>query len=447
MSDRQRVIWWLRRDLRLSDNVALAQALAAGAAVVPVFVLDSRLLAGAAPARRAFLFDALADLDARLRKRGSYLVVRRGNPAQELPALAREAGAGAVYFHRDLTPYARRRDVAVERALAVAGIDVRSFSDGYLAAPEDVVKADGMPYTVYTPYRRRFEQVVPLPETYTTGRPLHTPPGLASYDWRALAPAPVAPRPRGGETAGLARAKTFLQGDGLPRYAETRDILAADATSHLSADLHFGTVSVRALVRDARAARAEAPPAARRSIDVWLGELIWREFYAQVLWHFPHAARGAFRRAYDALRWENDPERFAAWCAGRTGFPIVDAAMRELNVTGFMHNRARMIVASFLTKDLLIDWRWGERYFLQHLVDGDVANNNGGWQWAAGTGTDAQPFFRIFNPIAQAKRYDPQGEYVRRWVPEVDDADAYPAPIVDHSAQRRRALALYRGGS
>ena len=413
--------------------------------MVPAFVLDPRLLAGAAPARRAFLLDALADLDSRLRKRGSYLVVRWGDPAQQIPALAREAGAGAIYFHRDLTPYARRRDARVGRELAAAGIDARSLSDGYLAPPEDVLKPDGTPYTVYTPYRRRFEQVVPLPETYTTGRPLHTPPGLASYDWRALAPARDARRTRGGETAGLARAKAFLQGDGLLRYAETRDILAAEATSHLSADLHFGTISVRALVRDARAARADAPAPARRSIDVWLGELIWREFYAQVLWHFPHAARGAFRRGYDALPWKNDPKLFAAWCAGRTGYPIVDAAMRELNESGFMHNRARMIVASFLTKDLLIDWRWGERYFLQHLVDGDMANNNGGWQWAASTGTDAQPFFRIFNPIAQAERYDPRGEYVRRWVPEVADADAYPAPIVDHAVQRRRALVLYRG--
>jgi deoxyribodipyrimidine photo-lyase len=268
---------------------------------------------------------------------------------------------------------------------------------------------------------------------------------------------------RGGETEALKLARQFMRrDDGLQAYRDTRDLMARDATSHLSPHIHLGTVSVRELVRAARDANAGTHG------KTWIDELVWREFYAQVLWHFPHAARGAFKRAYDSIGWENAAEQFAAWCEGRTGYPIVDAAMRQLNESGWMHNRARMVVASFLTKDLLIDWRWGEKYFLQQLVDGDVASNNGGWQWAAGTGTDAQPFFRIFNPVSQGTRFDSEGEYVKRWIPELErvppkyihapwtmPADVarragvqigkdYPAPMVDHAIQRERALKMYR---
>jgi deoxyribodipyrimidine photo-lyase len=280
-----------------------------------------------------------------------------------------------------------------------------------------------------------------------------------------------------GEAEGLKLAEEFVHRGGLRRYGLQRNELAGTTTSRLSPHLHFGTVSVRQLVRMARASEAASAKRPRQNpipardangVSAWIGELIWREFYAQVLWHFPNAARGSFRRQYEDIAWENDEEKFAAWCAGRTGYSLVDAAMRELQATGWMHNRARMIVVSFLTKDLLIDWRWGERYFMQHLIDGDVASNNGGWQWVAGTGTDAQPFFRIFNPVEQGKRYDAAGEYVRRWVPELAQVPTryihapwtmpeevaraagikvggeYPAPIVDHAEQRARALALFR---
>jgi len=459
----RRVIWWVRRDLRLTDNITLHYALREAASVIPVFVLDPCLLNSdkLAPARKQFLFDSLADLDARLRDRGGRLIVRRGDPARELARLARETQSDAVYFHRDYTPYARARDARVVNALGALGVRVEAFDDNYLAAPEQVLKDDGTPYTVFTRFRLRFEERVIVPNRYATRGDLNTPRDIASLDL------PRVEREhrfaRGGETEGLKLARAFLRrADGLRAYRDTRDFPARDATSHLSPHLHFGTVSVRELVRAAREADAGADG------KTWLDELVWREFYAYVLWHFPYAARGAFRRAYATIAWENDAEKFAAWCAGRTGYPIVDAAMRQLNATDWMHNRARMIVASFLTKDLLIDWRWGEKYFLQHLIDGDIASNNGGWQWAAGTGTDAQPFFRIFNPVLQGARFDPDGAYVKRWVPELARVPAkyihtpwrmpadvarrarveigrdYPAPIVEHAVQRERAVALYR---
>jgi deoxyribodipyrimidine photo-lyase len=459
----QRIIWWLRRDLRLNDNLTLHYALHDAASVIPVFVLDPHLLNSdrLAPARKQFPFDSLADLDARLRERGGRLILRRGDPARELSRLVQETQADAVYFHRDYTPYARRRDERVLNALVSLGVPVEQFNDNYLASPEQVLKDDGTPYTVFTRFRLRFEERVIVPNRYATRGNLNTPRSIASLDM------PRVERDhrfaRGGETAGLKLARAFLRrADGLCAYRDTRDFPARDATSHLSPHLHFGTVSVRELVRAAREADAGVDGKA------WLDELVWREFYAYVLWHFPHAARGAFKPEYDWLAWENDAENFSAWCAGRTGYPIVDAAMRQLNVTGWMHNRARMIVASFLTKDLLIDWRWGEKYFLQNLIDSDIASNNGGWQWAAGTGTDAQPFFRIFNPVLQGARFDADGAYVKRWLPElarvpskyihtpwmmpadvarraqVEIGKDYPKPIVDHTIQRERALAMYR---
>lgn len=456
----QRILWWVRRDLRVTDNITLHYALRDADSVIPVFILDPHLLNSKkfAPARKQFLFDSLADLDARLRERGGRLILRRGDPARELSRLVKETQADAVYFHRDYTPFARARDARVMNAL---GARVETFDDNYLAAPEQVLKDDGTPYTVFTRFRLRFEERVIVPNRYATRGDLNTPRDIASLDL------PTQKRDdrfaRGGETEGLKLARAFFRrADGLAQYKDVRDFLARDATSHLSPHLHFGTVSVRELVRAARDANAG------KQGKTWIDELVWREFYASVLWHFPHAARGAFRREYDAIAWENNAEKFAAWCAGRTGYPIVDAGMRQLNATGWMHNRARMIVASFLTKDLLIDWRRGEKYFLQNLVDGDVASNNGGWQWAAGTGTDAQPFFRIFNPLLQGAKFDSDGAYVKRWIPElarvpakyihapwtmprdivqrarVEIGNDYPAPIVDHAIQRERALAMYR---
>lgn len=459
----QRIIWWLRRDLRLTDNITLHYALRDAASVIPVFVLDSRLVNGdtISSARRQFLYDSLADLDAQLRKRNSRLIFRRGDSLRELTKLVKQTQADAIYFHRDYTPYARRRDERVVNALDMLGVHVEQFDDNYLAAPEQVLKDDGSPYTVYTRYRLRFEERINAPNHFAARGDLNIPRDITSLDIPTIKPNEHFAR--GGETEGLKLARAFIKrDDGLLLYKDLRDVMARDATSHLSPHLHFGTVSVRELVRAARKANAG------KQGKTWIDELVWREFYAHVLWHFPYAVHGAFRRAYDSLAWENDKEKFAAWCEGRTGYPIVDAAMRQLVTTGWMHNRARMIVASFLTKDLLVDWRWGEKYFMQHLIDGDVASNNGGWQWAAGTGTDAQPFFRIFNPMLQGARFDADGAYVKRWLPELARVPAkyihapwtmpadvarragieigkdYPKPMVDHAIQRERALKMYR---
>lgn len=472
----RRILWWARRDLRLDDNIVLHHALNDGAAVIPVFVLDPKLLNSEklAPARRQFLFEALRELDVNLKARGSYLVVREGEAASELVKLARETQADAVYFHADYTPYARRRDAKVTTALGEAGIRHASFNDLYLADPNQVVKEDGSPYTVYSRYRARFGTLVAVPERYSTSQALNTPPGIPSL---AL---PRARRnenyARGGEREGIELAREFVaRRNGLAEYGERRNDMAADATSHLSPHLHFGTVSVRDLVRMARKAHPRmdrqgnrAGRAGAENAKIWVDELVWREFLAHVLYHYPRAARESFRAEYAELPWEKDEALIAAWRRGETGYPIVDAGMRQLNKSGWMHNRARMITASFLTKDLLSDWREGERYFLQHLIDGDMASNNGGWQWSAGTGTDAQPYFRIFNPVLQGARFDPAGEYVRRWVPELAKVPAefihapwempddvarrigfalgkdYPKPIVNHAVRRERALELYR---
>jgi deoxyribodipyrimidine photo-lyase len=412
-------------------------------------------------------------VDVRLRKQGGRLILRYGNPVDELPKLAKEAQADAVYFHRDYPPFARRRDEQVTHALATLGVRVETFDDNYLAAPTQVLKDDGTPYVVYTRFRLRFEERIIIPDLYDTHRNLNTPPSIVS-----LIPSTIASRIKiqdlrgdvlscqGGESCARELLADFVKrDDGLACYRDTRDFMAQDATSHLSPHLHFGTISVRELVR---AASAQNDRANIKQAKTWVDELAWREFYSSVLWHFPHAARSSFKREYDNLVWDNHSEKFEAWCQGRTGYPIVDAGMRQLNATGWMHNRARMIVASFLTKDLLIDWRWGEKFFLQHLVDGDVASNNGGWQWAAGTGTDAQPFFRIFNPLLQSQKFDARGDYIRRWVPELARVPAqyihepgkmpvdvarragieigkeYPLPIVDHAIQRELALAMYR---
>lgn len=474
----KRILWWLRRDLRLADNLVLHQALNDAAAVIPVFILDAKLLNSKklAPARKQFLFQSLRELDADLKERGSYLVLGRGDAARELVRLAREAQADAVYFHADYTPYARRRDASVAAALARAGIPFQTFNDIYLAEPNQALKDDGGAYTVYTRYRARFESVVAIPPRYETQRRLNTPPNIISATLPRFHENPNFAR--GGQAAALALAQDFVRRpDGLESYAGLRNEPAGNATSQLSPHLHFGTISVRELVRMARARNGATlassgkgrkqggARSARASVQVWIDELVWREFYNQILYHFPHAARSAWRPAMQNLPWIADEEMFQAWCEGRTGYPIVDAGMRQLKAVGWMHNRARMVTASFLTKDLLISWQRGEEYFLKNLVDGDLASNNGGWQWVAGTGTDAQPFFRIFNPVLQSARFDTAGTYIRRWVPELAKvpteyihapwtmpadmgravgAGEYPKPIVNHALRRDWALAFYR---
>jgi deoxyribodipyrimidine photo-lyase len=473
-------IHWFRRDLRLHDNPALAAAAqASGGQVIPLFILDDAVLASSrtGAARVAFMLDSLRALDAALRERGSRLVLRRGSPGTTLRALAAECGAAGVTWNRDYTPYAAARDNAAVEALH--GLDVRTFAEATILEPREVLTKAGKPYTVYTPYRRSWRaRVEKLRGQLLTEQPAPT---LAAVpDAIVTQPLPTAADlgfataqqlPAGGEAAGRARLADFARGGGeIGGYAVRRDQPSLPATSRLSPYLRFGCVAPRACARAAlRAADLFDEPEQRLGAEAWLAELAWRDFYQQILANFPYVLRGAFKRQYDSLDWENDQALFAAWCAGRTGYPIVDAAMRQLNSEAWMHNRARMIVASFLAKDLLIDWRWGERYFMRQLVDGDHAANNGGWQWAAGTGTDAQPYFRIFNPTSQGQKFDPRGAFVRRYLPELERVPDryihtpwampiaaqrragvligrdYPAPIVDHAERRVRALELYRG--
>jgi deoxyribodipyrimidine photo-lyase len=480
-------IHWFRRDLRLRDNTALLDAAAVGA-VVPLFILDDAVLFGrwASPARTAWLLASLRALDAALRERGSRLIVRRGDPLAELLAVARECGAAGVRWNRDYTPYAVRRDSAIKAELRAAGLDAQSHKDAVIFELLEVATQEGRPYTVYTPYARRWRQLlgqrgatpggVPelrAPERWPTSLPLPELGELGMQLGHALPPA--------GEAAAGERLAAFasLRRDAaIASYDERRNLLAADGTSRLSPYLRLGALSprqcleaiaeCRSQLADWQRGPGDRPRSyAQAGIDTWEGELIWRDFYVQVLANHPHVLRGAFRREYDGLEWENDPALLAAWEEGRTGYPIVDAAMRQMRQEGWMHNRGRMIVASFLTKDLLVDWRLGERVFMRQLMDGDPAANNGGWQWAAGTGTDAQPFFRIFNPVSQGEKFDPEGSYVRRYVPELANVPAkhihaphlmapaeqlradvqvgrdYPRPVVDHKLQRERALALY----
>ena len=462
-------IWWIRRDLRLADNQALSAALDHAERVVPVFVLDPVLLNSdrVGDKRVAFLFGGLGQLDADLRARGSRLVIRRGDPAAELGTLFAETGATRIFAEEDFSPYARSRDAEVAAALPLhltGGLTVHP--------PGTVLKSDDTPYTVFTPFSRAWKALPAPSGQIVLEAPARLPtvpdlPGLAVPGEPAL-PASVPFQP--GEAEAQRRLDAFIDQAAPPiyHYAESRDRMDQDATSRLSPYLRFGMLSARQAVASAgAAAHAASNKQERRGADTWLNELIWREFYVHILYHFPQVRASSFRPVYDRIAWENDAGAFSAWCEGKTGYPVVDAAMRQLVETGWMHNRARMIVASFLVKDLLIDWRWGERFFLQHLVDGDPAANNGGWQWTAGTGTDAAPYFRIFNPILQGKRHDPNGVYVRRWLPALDRVpdkylhapwempekvqreagcvigSDYPAPIIDHAWARERTLAAY----
>ncbi|HIK46234.1 MAG TPA: deoxyribodipyrimidine photo-lyase [Leptolyngbyaceae cyanobacterium M65_K2018_010] len=471
------VLFWHRRDLRLSDNRGLAAARDRTPQVVGVFCLDPGILQGEdmAPARVAYLIGCLGVLQQRYAQAGGQLLILQGNPGQRIPALARALGANAVYWNRDVEPYSRRRDRAVAAALKEAGIEFRTtFWDQLLHAPGDIKTGAGDPYTVYTPFWRNWiKQDKPAP--------LPAPPGLQPLTSKQLAAAnqagcmelprtedlgfswsggfPVEP----GELAAQERLQEFCQSDqAIGAYAEQRNFPFVDGTSRLSAALKFGAVGIRTVWAAAAAAyQRSRSDEARGHVQTWQQELAWREFYQQVLYFFPELADGPYRPQWRDFPWVNNEDHFVAWCEGRTGYPIVDAAMRQLNQTGWMHNRCRMIVASFLTKDLIINWQWGEKYFMQHLVDGDLAANNGGWQWSASSGMDPKPL-RIFNPASQAQKFDPEAEYIRQWVPELRSLDTsylvtgkipapereragYPAPIVDHKIQQALFKDKYKG--
>ncbi len=442
-------IWWIRRDLRLTDNAPLHAALQAGS-VLPVYLLDPRL-ESLSSRRRNFLYAGLHALDRDLRARGSYLVLRRGHPLDALRALLAETGATRILAERDFTPFARQRDAVIARQLPLTLLDGQTVHP-----PESLIKPDGTPYTVYTPYAKAWKarlipiHLLPAPEI------IPTPAGILSDPLPPFHADSVFPA---GERAALQRLEDFLSGP-IWDYADLRNRLDLDATSRLSPYFRFGMIGLRQAVHAVRQIMAEPHHKPLRGPETWLNELIWREFYIQILYHFPHVTQTAFRAELADIPWCNDESDFIAWKEGRTGVPLVDAAMRQLLETGWMHNRARMIVASYLVKDLLIDWRWGEAWFMETLIDGDPAANNGGWQWTAGVGTDAAPYFRIFNPVLQSRKFDPHGDYIRRWLPELRHLDSqtihapwqigirvpgYPAhPLIDHEAARERTLQAYQ---
>ena len=433
-------ILWLRRDLRVHDHPALEAARLRAEHLVPVYCFDDRLLHGrhASGPRTQFLLECLADLDRSLRARGSRLVVRHGRPEREIPKLVAETGADAVHLSADAGPFARARDRRVMEALAVAA----HGHPGLFAVDDlDAIRTQaGDPYTVFTPFHRAWLRTARRPAHGAPRRLPPLPPGLEPGRLPELGDLglrqEIADPMPGGESPARQRLTRFVA-DRAAAYADTRDLIAEDGASRLSPYLHFGCLSPREV--------EERVPS-----EAFRRQLCWRDFYAHVLRHFPRNAHSEHQARYrGTIRWSRAERRFEAWCEGRTGYPLVDAGMRQLRREGWMHNRARLVVASFLTKDLGIDWRWGERWFMRLLLDGDEASNNGNWQWIASVGVDPQPAFRrMFNPARQQERFDPDRAYVRRYVPELRDGSAhdYPAPIVDHAAARQEALARYRVG-
>lgn len=422
-------LFWFRRDLRLEDNAGLFHALKDGKPVVPVFIFDRNILDELEEERDRrveFIHQALQHMQQSLVKFGSTLDVRYGFPKDVYRQLLQDYTIEKVFTNHDYEPYARNRDKDIAEWLKEWGISFHTYKDQVIFEKNEVVKDDGKPYTVFTPYSRKWKanlndftfRAYPAKKHFSDfyQQPLKEIPSLASMKFKPV-----------GEAFPSRKWKEEV----IRNYSAQRDLPAIEGTSRLGVHLRFGTISIRELAGKTRPLN-----------DTFLNELIWRDFYHMILWHFPRVVGHAFKPEYDKIEWRNNENEFNAWCNGMTGYPIVDAGMRELNTTGYMHNRIRMVVASFLTRHLLIDWRWGEAYFAKKLLDFDLAANNGGWQWAAGSGCDAAPYFRIFNPYLQTKKFDPDLKYIRHWVPEFEELD-YPLPVVVHEFARKRCLEVY----
>ncbi len=423
-------IFWFRRDLRAEDNEGLARALKSGYRVLPLFIFDTGILdrlEARKDRRIEFIAGALGELQKTFTAAGSSLAVYHASPVDAYRKLLTEFNVRAVYANHDYEPYAVSRDAAVGELLKESAIPFHTFKDQVIFEKNEVLKSDGTPYTVFTPYAKAWKRLL-------TKEPVtpHPSPDLRS-NLLKISPLLI---PSVSDLGFLKTGYTYsapeIDTDIIKNYHNTRNIPSLAGTSRLGPHLRFGTVCIRKLVSTALTLN-----------EVWLNELIWREFFMAILWHFPHVAENSFKRKYDSIRWLNNEEEFGRWCNGMTGFPIVDAGMRELNETGFMHNRVRMITAGFLIKDLLIDWRWGEAYFASKLLDYELSSNNGNWQWAAGCGCDAAPYFRVFSPAEQTRKFDPDLSYIKKWVPE-SASPSYPKPVVDHSLASVRAVLAYR---
>jgi deoxyribodipyrimidine photo-lyase len=429
MKDRVNVFWF-RRDLRLDDNAGLYHALKSGLPVVPIFIFDKHILGqleDKLDRRVAFIHAAIEELQLQLIHLGSSLKLFHAYPEEAFQSVAEKYTIGNVFTNGDYEPYAKERDKKIEQLLAGNGIRLFTFKDHLIFEKSEIVKQDNKPYTVFTPYSKAW--LARLNDFYLQSYPTED---YFGNFYKQASRKIISLTALGFQKPSFGFPRKEVAVNIIKSYDRTRDFPALEGgTSRIGVHLRFGTISIRKLAR-----------LVQQLNSTYLNELTWREFYQAILWHFPHVVHHSFKPAYDALEWRNNEDEFARWCEGKTGYPIVDAGMRQLNETGYMHNRIRMVTASFLTKHLLVDWRWGEAYFAQHLLDYELASNNGGWQWAAGSGCDAAPYFRIFNPYLQTKKFDPNLDYIRKWVPEFEDL-TYPQPIVEHSYARKRALEVY----
>lgn len=423
-------LFWFRRDLRLDDNAGLYHALKNNDTVLPIFIFDKNILdklEDKKDKRVDFIHTAILNLNNQLKELGSSVKVFYSTPEKVFKELVKEYDITSVYANHDYEPYANERDSAIKEFLSKNNIEFKTYKDQCIFEKNEVTKDDGKPYTVFTPYSRKWK--LKLNDYYIKAYPNKK---YFSNFFKTKSFELPTLKEMGFEKTDVEIPSKTINKSIVTHYKKQRDFPALKGTSKLSVHLRFGTVSIRALVKHALVLN-----------ETWLNELIWRDFYMTILYHFPHSVKNSFKPQYDRIAWRNNENEFKAWCEGKTGFPIVDAGMRELNSTGFMHNRVRMIVASFLVKNLLIDWRWGEAYFAQKLLDFDLSANNGGWQWSAGSGCDSAPYFRIFNPTEQTKKFDPQYDYIKKWVPEFNTPD-YVKPMVDHAAARLRVLAVYK---